>query len=378
MLDNVSTQDFGNSDDIQQQVQDALTQHEMKKMEIVEPSGGFMASPVPSVTAATSSTSSTATSSTPVAEPPASAPPVATQEPFNVASLEVVAPPPIVMNEDGSAVPRPLTPEEDKQAVIEAENAAPTVSAPAISSLSSPAQDGASATVNDSTSTTSDLASTSDTTATSDASSASPSAPVDPPAAPPELPAVTLLSTSSDDSSDADAVSENENESASVESPSADSPASEEATTSEPEEEPAPTVVAPAESVPAVEPVKDETPTSEPEETPSASESSNDTATPLSSAGASAGIPAVDTNKLASLKQHALDHLEPLADQLDQSPEEEFRTTMMRIQANDNHTLLEKALNAAKKIEDGSARAKALLDIINEINYFAQVADDQN
>ena len=49
---------------------------------------------------------------------------------------------------------------------------------------------------------------------------------------------------------------------------------------------------------------------------------------------------------------------------------------MMRIQANDNHTLLEKALNAAKKIEDGSARAKALLDIINEINYFAQTSEE--
>ena len=82
--------------------------------------------------------------------------------------------------------------------------------------------------------------------------------------------------------------------------------------------------------------------------------------------------PAVDKDKLANMKQQALDHLEPLADNLSQSPEEEFRTTMMRIQANDNHTLLEKALEAAKKITDDNARAQAMLDIINEINYFSQ------
>jgi hypothetical protein len=45
---------------------------------------------------------------------------------------------------------------------------------------------------------------------------------------------------------------------------------------------------------------------------------------------------------------------------------------MMMIQANDNHTLLEKALTAAKQIEDDKTRAQAMLDIINEINYFAQ------
>ncbi len=82
--------------------------------------------------------------------------------------------------------------------------------------------------------------------------------------------------------------------------------------------------------------------------------------------------PAVDHDKLADMKQQALAHLEPLADQLDGTPEETFRTTMMMIQANDNHTLLEKALNAAKKIEDDKVRAQAMLDIVNEINYFSQ------
>ncbi len=80
----------------------------------------------------------------------------------------------------------------------------------------------------------------------------------------------------------------------------------------------------------------------------------------------------VDQAKLADMKQQALAHLEPLADHLDGTPEETFKTTMMMIQANDNHTLIEKALNAAKDIEDDKARAQAMLDIVNEINYFSQ------
>ena len=79
-----------------------------------------------------------------------------------------------------------------------------------------------------------------------------------------------------------------------------------------------------------------------------------------------------DPAHLASMKAEALTHLEPLTDHIDGSPEEVFKTTMMMIQANDNHTLLQKALEAAKKIEDDKQRAQAMLDIINEINYFSQ------
>ena len=80
----------------------------------------------------------------------------------------------------------------------------------------------------------------------------------------------------------------------------------------------------------------------------------------------------VDKEKLASMKKKALEHLEPLTEHLDGTPEETFKTTMMMIQANDNHTLLEKALKAAQDIEDDKVRAQAMLDIINEINYFSQ------
>lgn len=84
----------------------------------------------------------------------------------------------------------------------------------------------------------------------------------------------------------------------------------------------------------------------------------------------------VDTEHLAGMKQQALEQLEPLVGHLDQTPEESFKTTMMMIQANDNHTLLEQALEHAKQIKDDKERANAMLDIINEINYFSQVAQD--
>jgi hypothetical protein len=97
---------------------------------------------------------------------------------------------------------------------------------------------------------------------------------------------------------------------------------------------------------------------------------------PAISAGtATTTIEPVDHDKLAAIKQEALEHLEPLAEHIDGTPEETFRTTMMMIQANDNHMLLEKALDAAKKIEDDKTRAQAMLDIINEINYFSQVSE---
>lgn len=78
------------------------------------------------------------------------------------------------------------------------------------------------------------------------------------------------------------------------------------------------------------------------------------------------------TDDLLHIKQQALQQLTPLVDHLDQSPKEEFRTTMMMIQATDNQELVKKAFDAAQKIEDDKERAQAFLDIINEINYFTQ------
>lgn len=82
--------------------------------------------------------------------------------------------------------------------------------------------------------------------------------------------------------------------------------------------------------------------------------------------------PAPRSDDLLSMKQEALQHLTPLVQHLDQSPEDKFRTVMMMIQASDDHTKLSEAFELAKQIGDDKARAQALLDVINEINYFTQ------
>lgn len=96
-------------------------------------------------------------------------------------------------------------------------------------------------------------------------------------------------------------------------------------------------------------------------------EEGNQTVTP--SAPAPAGGNADD---LLDIKQNALRQLTPLVGHLDQTPEEKFRTTMMMIQASDNKDLVKDAYDAAQSITDDKARAQALLDIVNEINYFTQ------
>jgi hypothetical protein len=75
---------------------------------------------------------------------------------------------------------------------------------------------------------------------------------------------------------------------------------------------------------------------------------------------------------LLSIKQQALTALSPLVGHLDQAPEEKFRTTMMLIQASDNHEMISEAYAAAQQITDEKVKAQALLDVVNEINYFTQ------
>lgn len=95
------------------------------------------------------------------------------------------------------------------------------------------------------------------------------------------------------------------------------------------------------------------------------------TAPATTPAPSSAGEP-VASDELLGLKQEALQQLSPLVGHLDQTPEERFRTTMMMIQATDDSTKIKDAYDAAKQITDDKARAQALLDIVNEINYFTQ------
>lgn len=75
---------------------------------------------------------------------------------------------------------------------------------------------------------------------------------------------------------------------------------------------------------------------------------------------------------LIDLKREALTKLSPLVDKLDQAPDEKFRTLMMMIQASDDQSLVKEAYETAQKIDDEKERAQALLDIVNEINYFTQ------
>lgn len=100
-----------------------------------------------------------------------------------------------------------------------------------------------------------------------------------------------------------------------------------------------------------------------------AGDDQNDTAQP-------AAAP-TDSGDLLSIKQQALQDLSPLVSHLEQSPEEKFRTTMMLIQASDNSDLIKEAYEAAQQIPDEKVRAQALLDIVNEINYFTQHQEQQ-
>lgn len=118
----------------------------------------------------------------------------------------------------------------------------------------------------------------------------------------------------------------------------------------------------PAESSPFEAPAEPE-----PEPVPP---SSDDTA--ASNDESSPATPSATPDDLLTLKQQALAQLEPLVGQLDQTPEEKFRTTMMLIQSTDNQALIPVAYEAAQQIADEKARAQALLDVINEINYFTQ------
>jgi hypothetical protein len=78
------------------------------------------------------------------------------------------------------------------------------------------------------------------------------------------------------------------------------------------------------------------------------------------------------TDDLITIRKKALDELSPLVSKLNQSPEEKYKTLMMMIQASDNQHLLQEAYEAAQKITDEKVRAEALLNIVNEINYFTQ------
>lgn len=90
------------------------------------------------------------------------------------------------------------------------------------------------------------------------------------------------------------------------------------------------------------------------------------------------GVTPASPDQLLDIKQQALQHLSPLVDHLEQSARDRFRTTMMMIQASDNAALIKTAYDAALQITDDKERAQALLDLVNEINYFTQQGKNPN
>jgi hypothetical protein len=101
------------------------------------------------------------------------------------------------------------------------------------------------------------------------------------------------------------------------------------------------------------------------------------TSAPVPAAPAAPAAAAPTTGDLVDIKQSALQQLAPLVDHLEQTPEERFRTTMMMIQATDDSSKLKAAYEAAQQIPDEKIRAQALLDVVNEINYFTQQHHNQ-
>lgn len=74
---------------------------------------------------------------------------------------------------------------------------------------------------------------------------------------------------------------------------------------------------------------------------------------------------------LDTLKKDALEELRPLVDKLELPSDEKFDIMLLIIRSTDDQSLLSPAHQAAKGIEDDQKRAQALLDIVKEIDYFA-------
>lgn len=75
--------------------------------------------------------------------------------------------------------------------------------------------------------------------------------------------------------------------------------------------------------------------------------------------------------ELEEIKKEALEELKPLIDKLQVTPEEKFDIILLIIRSTDDEELVAKAHETAQQIEDETRRAQALLDIIKEVDYFA-------
>ncbi len=76
------------------------------------------------------------------------------------------------------------------------------------------------------------------------------------------------------------------------------------------------------------------------------------------------------TSGPSRVKKRALEALIPLLENLDESPDRKFEVLMTAVRsATEDDKILDQALEAALQIEDSSAKAEALLDVINEASF---------
>ena len=130
------------------------------------------------------------------------------------------------------------------------------------------------------------------------------------------------------------------------------------------EETPAPAAAAPADDKADGKPADSEV------ELPDLSEVALPTPVTADSAATSTATAAASP-ELEGIKKEALAELRPLVDKLALPADEKFDTLLLIIRSTDDQTLLSEAHEAAKLIEDETRRAAALLDVIKEIDYFA-------
>ena len=79
------------------------------------------------------------------------------------------------------------------------------------------------------------------------------------------------------------------------------------------------------------------------------------------------------TDELDAAKREALLALAPLLSNLpDISPERKFEICINAIRFTDDKDLVKPALEAAQSIKESGAKAEALVELVNEINYLKQ------
>jgi hypothetical protein len=79
--------------------------------------------------------------------------------------------------------------------------------------------------------------------------------------------------------------------------------------------------------------------------------------------------------QLEKVKKRALTALVPLISSMDVDPQRKFDICMNAVRFSNNKELVTVALDAALAIEEKGAKAEALVDILNEINYLQRPAE---